>query len=204
MGALGSDRVIMVMNTAYGVPELLPFDLRKRRVLGYAGWPGRPPSDARKPLAAELEGALRRTFQSAIKDRLLPSTKDRLVKDLEPYSGRKVGIWTSMPEREDWRGIQEGFVMDLANCFEQAGWECITLTDVQIRPQPVGIVLVAYDGNTPPSNPDFGPIVGALANAGIRFEHRRMPLQTGYTGGITTSDPVIYVGPVYSRAVRAA
>lgn len=33
--ALGSDRIIMVMNRAFGEPELLPFDLRLRRVVTY-------------------------------------------------------------------------------------------------------------------------------------------------------------------------
>jgi hypothetical protein len=33
--ALGQNKVIMVMNTAHGGPELLPFDLRQKRVSGY-------------------------------------------------------------------------------------------------------------------------------------------------------------------------
>jgi hypothetical protein len=33
--ALGWERIVMVMNTANGTPESLPFDLRSRRVLGY-------------------------------------------------------------------------------------------------------------------------------------------------------------------------
>lgn len=33
--ALGADRVIMVMNTAFGRPEALPFDLRMRRITTY-------------------------------------------------------------------------------------------------------------------------------------------------------------------------
>lgn len=33
--ALGADRVIMVMNTAFGSPEALPFDLRMRRITTY-------------------------------------------------------------------------------------------------------------------------------------------------------------------------
>lgn len=33
--ALGTERIIMVMNTAFGAPELLPFDLRMKRVITY-------------------------------------------------------------------------------------------------------------------------------------------------------------------------
>ena len=78
------------------------------------------------------------------------------------------------------------------------------MSDVQIKPQPLGILLVAYDGNTPPSNPDFGPIVGAFEAAGMKFQQRRMPMFGGYTAGITTSDPVLYVGPVYGRSAHTA
>lgn len=35
MKALGAERIIMVMNSAFGSPELLPFDLRMRRVITY-------------------------------------------------------------------------------------------------------------------------------------------------------------------------
>ncbi len=35
MKTLGLDRIIMVMNTTFGSPELLPFDLRMRRVITY-------------------------------------------------------------------------------------------------------------------------------------------------------------------------
>jgi len=35
MKTLGLDRIIMVMNTIFGNPELLPFDLRMRRVITY-------------------------------------------------------------------------------------------------------------------------------------------------------------------------
>jgi hypothetical protein len=36
MKSLGPEHVVMVLNTAYGGPELLPFDLRMRRVISYA------------------------------------------------------------------------------------------------------------------------------------------------------------------------
>ncbi len=58
--ALGPSRLVMVMNTAFGRPEDLPFDLRQKRAL-----PSRSPDDAgeraphRQPLPRALERALR-------------------------------------------------------------------------------------------------------------------------------------------------
>lgn len=40
--ALGSDRVVLAMNAAFGGPELLPFDLRQRRILTYRAEPRQP------------------------------------------------------------------------------------------------------------------------------------------------------------------
>ena len=61
--ALGSERIIMVMNTAFGVPEQLPFDLRMRRVLTYSV----PESSTdkaleRKQLERKLQAALNTIF----------------------------------------------------------------------------------------------------------------------------------------------
>lgn len=61
---LGPDRIIMVMNSAFGTPELLPFDLRMRRVTSY-----RRPEQSddqgreRKELEATLVAALRAIMQ---------------------------------------------------------------------------------------------------------------------------------------------
>jgi len=62
--ALSWNRIVMVMNTAFGEPELLPFDLRMRRVVTY----GAPETTAdksseRKILDSKLEAALRTIFE---------------------------------------------------------------------------------------------------------------------------------------------
>ena len=60
MKALGPDKYLLVMNTAYGIPEELPFDLRMKYVITYE-----LPEEAterapgRKVLESKLEGALR-------------------------------------------------------------------------------------------------------------------------------------------------
>lgn len=57
--SLGPSRVILVMNTAFGGPELLPFDLRMRRVTTYAAVDGEADrSVERKRFAGVLATAL--------------------------------------------------------------------------------------------------------------------------------------------------
>jgi hypothetical protein len=57
---LGWDRIIMVMNTAFGPITDLPFDLRGRRVMPYSVDPeaGAPKADQRRKLEAQLREAL--------------------------------------------------------------------------------------------------------------------------------------------------
>ncbi len=57
---LGEQRILMVMNSAFGPPELLPFDLNKKRVIPYCmpqQCQDRAPE--RKSLQSKLENALR-------------------------------------------------------------------------------------------------------------------------------------------------
>lgn len=57
--ALGSPRIILVMNSAHGGPENLPFDLQKKRVMTYACGPDAEVPEARASLVTKLEAALR-------------------------------------------------------------------------------------------------------------------------------------------------
>lgn len=60
MKTLGLDRIIMVMNTAYGSPELLPFDLRMRRVVTYEIKENETEkAEQRKKLASIFENGIR-------------------------------------------------------------------------------------------------------------------------------------------------
>ena len=63
MKAIGSERIIMVINSAFGKPELLPFDLRMRRVISY-NLPEASEDRAteRKKLESSLEYGLRTIF----------------------------------------------------------------------------------------------------------------------------------------------
>lgn len=57
--ALGSDRIVMIMNTSFGGPEILPFDLRQRRVVTYSMAEADSRAPERKKLETILEEALR-------------------------------------------------------------------------------------------------------------------------------------------------
>jgi hypothetical protein len=67
--ALGPHRIVMVMNTAFGAIEQLPFDLRLKRVLRYNA----PPGDSeRSPERKKLQGAL----EYCLRDILLAPLKN--------------------------------------------------------------------------------------------------------------------------------
>ncbi len=72
--ALGQQRIIMVMNTHFGNPEQLPFDLRLKRVLTYSTAPeATERAQERKKLQGFLEANLRAIFSSP---RRSPTTEE--------------------------------------------------------------------------------------------------------------------------------
>jgi hypothetical protein len=66
LSVAGRERIVLVMNTAYGKPEMLPFDLRQRHVVTYhlpVGSDGK--AEVRKALVAQLERKLRDVLGTA-------------------------------------------------------------------------------------------------------------------------------------------
>jgi predicted nucleotide-binding protein len=61
---LGWERIIMVQNTAFGGPEMLPFDLRGRRILQYRLDES---LDSKASTKQELKNQLISTFENALK-----------------------------------------------------------------------------------------------------------------------------------------
>ncbi len=58
-------RIVLVMNTAFGGPEHLPFDLRQHRVLTYQSDPAiQERAEARRGLTSALRGAVQAVLQS--------------------------------------------------------------------------------------------------------------------------------------------
>ena len=77
---LGSSKLIMVMNTAYGGPELLPFDLKQKRVVTYK-------VQAEDTNKGNSRRALAQTLQAAIKAVLLEVQREpHAVTEVRPLS----------------------------------------------------------------------------------------------------------------------
>lgn len=72
---LGWENVILIQNTAFGGPDLLPFDLRGRRVITYSLDAETVPAETRGLLQGRLEGALRSTLSPSAASGL-PSGRD--------------------------------------------------------------------------------------------------------------------------------
>ncbi len=80
MRTLGPERVVLVMNTAFGDPSLLPFDLRMRRVIKYAlPETTQDKVEIRRSLEAEFERTLRGIFETPFD--YLEGTWDHLSSD---------------------------------------------------------------------------------------------------------------------------
>jgi hypothetical protein len=79
--ALGPERIVPVMNTAFGGPELLPFDLKQKRTLTYELAEGAPKPAVRKELVAKLKHALRAILDSATPN--APSPVDAAIEAID-------------------------------------------------------------------------------------------------------------------------
>jgi len=96
MKTVGWDRIICVMNTQYGQPNLLPFDLQHRRhPIQFVAIPDRDNSDAKKGLAKDIQLALKSIIESgALNDlgstRKSPRNLDDLLIMLEPLVDQAV------------------------------------------------------------------------------------------------------------------
>lgn len=64
LSTMGESRVVLVMNTFFGGPEKLPFDLPWRRVITYNM---NPESSERAPVRRELEGKLKAAIDTILK-----------------------------------------------------------------------------------------------------------------------------------------
>ena len=88
--ALGDERVILVFNTAYGMLEDLPFDLRMRRVMPYS-MPeiGQERSSERKALESKLDDAIRVALES-IKPAPSATVLSEALKSVEKLAPNRV------------------------------------------------------------------------------------------------------------------
>jgi hypothetical protein len=86
LSKLGWSRIVMVFNSAFGVVEELPFDLRQKRALVYAsGEDDQERASARKDLSRKLQDALRLILQQQPKrtqELAPPSLAERAVAEI--------------------------------------------------------------------------------------------------------------------------
>ena len=103
IGLLGWERIILVMNSAYGAVESLPFDLRMHRVTSYYLSNGEDKSVVRKELernlTAALRGILSKTDAALALSPELPSIAEQAIEAIEncqpnaPVLTRKYLAW---------------------------------------------------------------------------------------------------------------
>jgi hypothetical protein len=95
MKALGTERIVMVMNSAFGAPESLPFDLRMRRAITYhMPMESEERAPERKKLEATLTEALR-----AILAGLEAQTVGEVVQPPPIGDQAKVSVENSQPNQ---------------------------------------------------------------------------------------------------------
>lgn len=120
---------------------------------------------------------------------LSPTQYAALVHELERSAKVTVGLCSPRSRESEIFGHQ------IFEAFTAAGWTAQTsLADVPEAELDSGILFLSYEGNSPPSMPDFSSVERAFRAADIPYKKVRLPLRNVYTNGITTSDPVILIG----------
>ncbi|HWJ40079.1 MAG TPA: hypothetical protein VNT29_03045 [Candidatus Limnocylindrales bacterium] len=100
MGRSGFERLLLVMNTSYGAPEQLPFDLRQRRVLPYELREGDEKGPARERLVGLLSHHLRLVIDSAPTRSAQPVSS--VVQASQEFLPFEIAIDESMEKTEAW------------------------------------------------------------------------------------------------------
>lgn len=97
---LGEERVILVVNTAFGVVEDLPFDLRMRRAVTYELPVGVDRKVQAGILRSKLEDALRATLKAA--EASLPAPRTPLDAAMDAVAGRSPGQAGAVRRYVEW------------------------------------------------------------------------------------------------------
>ena len=93
---LGSERIIMVMNTAFGAPEHLPFDLRMRRVTTYSMPEG---STEKAPERKQLEKKLWAALNTIFTEQTL-QTVGEIIQPISVSEQARIAIENSKANQE--------------------------------------------------------------------------------------------------------
>jgi len=97
---LGSERILMIMNTAFGPPEQLPFDLSKKRVVTYhMPEECKDRATERKVLTSRLQEALRTIFTEISRQpRMEPTQKSLQEECSEIIEHNNIAAWRQLVE----------------------------------------------------------------------------------------------------------
>jgi hypothetical protein len=166
--SLGSERIIMIMNTAFGVPELLPFDLSKKRVSRYCLSEGDADKSAeRKKLKELLVDAIKTVVSHLGKSKTKgkrSGEKARLKEECEEvlFNGNKQD-WQQLVD-ELWRDIPKRMIewkprAEIAWKADDAEWERARLEGIEIcLPSIVPILVAVENGREDRWQESVGPL----------------------------------------------
>ncbi len=145
--SLGPRRIVMVMNTAFGKPDLLPFDLKMKRVIPYEVEQERAEkSKERQRLSGALENAIRLIIgqMQTTRSTTIPSGNETALKEECEDVLRRGGL-------QEWRELVGVLAADipehLLEWMEKAGqvWEKASPQDRQdARFEAVGICMPTF------------------------------------------------------------
>jgi hypothetical protein len=107
LGVLGPERIITVLNTAYGKQEDLPFDLRQRRSIGYY-MPEETESDG------QSRGSVRRDLENRLKMELLAILRLDDPQPIEMVPLAEQAITAVNESRPDQAALVREYVAELA------------------------------------------------------------------------------------------
>jgi hypothetical protein len=127
--------------------------------------------------------------------RLSETRRIQLATLLQRGAGHRVAIYIPSPASERDRQERADFAKDLQAAFERAKWKVIVRHSEQADLSDYTGILFVYDkGNPPESWPDFTLLKKAFDSADINYSVTGLDAIDIYTGGVTTADPVVYVG----------
>lgn len=160
--ALGSDRIIMVMNTAFGKPEELPFDLRSKRVTTYnSSQESTDKASERKQLEKTFLYALNTIFKSQtlkIADKVIQpqSIGDQVRIAIENNQNNQVALtqqfMNNLVERLDSisphndKGLSDQMIVDAIDETIDIGVEFARLTEAAALMNASNVLITVYKG----------------------------------------------------------
>ena len=126
--------------------------------------------------------------------RIPEDAKQGAIELLRGVPDRRVGIciWAHPDARQ--REERRRYAQDFVEVFERAGWIVGSQMLPSVESDYPGVVLISFQGNNPPANPDFAAIKKVLDRLGIPYREVRSRWTDYYVDPVSTLDPVIYIG----------